>query len=601
MSYQMNLVNIEKSYGVKFLFSGLSMGIEKGDKIGVIGPNGSGKSTLLKIISGTEIPEKGKVNRIKNLVCYYLEQNPVFERGLLIKNIISSSIESSLEKNHGREGDIRKFAGLSGFNEYDEQSVDELSGGMKKRLALGCAMMSLPDILLLDEPTNHLDLEGIEWLENILIHSDMTFVCVTHDREFLNNAAKRIIEISPVYPGSHFIADGDFDFFSREKTLFLENQSEKVQILENKMKREDSWLSRSPKARTTKARFRVDSAEKLREKLNDTRVRNNANFFPEIEFEATCRKTKRLITAEHISKSFEEKKVFSDLSIVLKKNDRFSIIGKNGSGKTTLIDILTKKNQPDKGKISHVENLKIVYFDQHRSLLDKSKTPKEILAPESDSVIVKNRGIHIISWLKRFGIDKDQINQPVKSLSGGEQARILMADLVRRPCDIIFLDEPTNDLDIPTIEMLENSVAEFDGCIVSVTHDRYFAKSISSQFLCLNGDGSWGIFHDLSQWKKIIKNESVKKRKKKSSSQKIVKEKAPQKKLSYKYQYELDNIESKILEAEKRAAELEEKISEPENIKNQEKYAKTCIELKDCLEKVENLYERWDYLESLGK
>ncbi|MDY0132643.1 MAG: ABC-F family ATP-binding cassette domain-containing protein [Desulforegulaceae bacterium] len=600
MSYLMNLLNIEKTYGFELLFENFSLGIEKGDKIGIIGPNGAGKSTLLKIISGLVSPDNGEINRVKGLNCEYLDQDPDFEDSFIVGNIISSSIEKSLEKNPGKEGEIRKVTGLSGMSEYDDTKVGLFSGGMKKRLALTCAMMQLPDILLLDEPTNHLDLNGIEWLENMLNNSGITYMSVTHDREFLNNCADKIIEISPVFPGSHFIVEGNFETFLNKKDLFLQNQSDKVLSLANKMRREDDWLSRSPKARTTKAKFRIDKAYELKDELSQTRSRDNVNLSPEIEFESTGRKTKRLVSAKEISKSFNGKTIIDNFSIVLQRNDRVSILGANGSGKTTLVDMLSGQSFPDKGKIDHVENLKIIYFDQKRAFLDKSKTPKEILAPDSDSVIVKNRKLHIISWLKKFGIAKEQINQPVHSLSGGEQARVLMADLIRTPCDLIFLDEPTNDLDIPTIEMLEDALLNFEGCVVAVTHDRYFAKAIGSKYVGINNHGKLGIYHELGQWQEELA-ESEKKTEKKEKKKTQGKNRLDNKprKLSYKYQLELDTMEEKILENEELISKLEIKASDTELMKKTEDYIKVCEDLKKAQEKNEALYERWGYLESL--
>lgn len=600
MSYLMNVLNIEKTYGLELLFKNFSLGIEKGDKIGIIGPNGAGKSTLLKITAGLVSPDSGEINRVKGLNCEYLDQDPDFDDSFIAGNIISASIEQSLKKNPGKEGEIRKVIGLSGMSEYDDTKVGLFSGGMKKRLALTCAMMQLPDILLLDEPTNHLDLSGIEWLENMLNTSGFTYISVTHDREFLNNCADKIIEISPVFPGSYFIVDGNFETFLDKKDLFLQNQSEKVLSLANKMRREDDWLSRSPKARTTKAKFRIDKAYELKDELKQTRSRDNVNFSPEIEFESTGRKTKRLINAEKISKSFSGQKIIDEFSIVLQKNDRLSIVGPNGSGKTTLVDMLSGQSFPDKGKVEHVENLQILYFDQKRAFLDKSKTPKDILAPDSDSVIFQNRKIHIISWLKRFGIAKEQINQPVHSLSGGEQARILMADLIRTPCDVIFLDEPTNDLDIPTIEMLEDALLNFDGCVVAVTHDRYFAKALGSKYICINEDGTPGIYSDLSQWKKEASK--VLKKTDKKEKKEIQVKKQPEnkpKKLSYKYQLELDLMEEKILENEELVKKLEIMAADTELMKNTKEYIKVCEDLKKAQEKTEELYERWEYLESL--
>lgn len=601
MSYLMNLTEIEKTYGVEQLFKGFSLGIEKGDKIGVIGPNGAGKSTLLKIIAGKTEPDKGEINRIKGLNCVYLEQDPEFDENLTSGEIIGMALEKSLGQNPGSEGEIRKIIGMSGYNEYDDTKVSTFSGGMKKKLALTCAMMELPDILLLDEPTNHLDLEGIEWLENIISTSSFSFIAVSHDREFLNNCSNKMIEISPVYPGCFFIISGGYDDFLKQKNGFLEKQTEMVQTLSNKMRREDDWLSRSPKARTTKARFRIDSAHDLRAELSKVKARDSIELSPTIEFESTGRKTKRLIVSERISKSYEDKAVFNDFSLVLQKGDRFSVVGPNGSGKTTLIDILSKKARPDSGKIHHVENLKIVYFDQKRGILDRNKTPKEILAPESDSVIFKNHGVHIISWLKRFGIDKEQMNQPVHSLSGGEQARVMMADLVRTPCDIIFLDEPTNDLDIPTIEMLEDSLVDFEGTVFVVTHDRYFARALNSKYICLDGKGKIGVFHGLDQWKKDVVEDEVKKAEKvkRESKPKPVNKEKKSTKLSYKYQRELDNMEDNITKAETLVEELEERVADPELYKNPDEYANVCRELKDAQDACEALYERWEYLEAM--
>ena len=363
--------------------------------------------------------------------------------------------------------------------------------------------MQAPDLLLLDEPTNHLDLAGIEWLEAVLAEAVFASVIVSHDRYFLENIATDMAELSRVYPDGVLRVRGSYSTFLEKKEEFLHAQSKRQEALENLVHNEIEWLRRGAKARTRKSKARIGKANELMEDLADLNARTRTSS-AQIDFSVTDRKTKRLIELEDVTyrlavQDEEDRTLFDKLNFIITAGMRVGLVGPNGSGKTTLLRLLRGELSPTGGEIRRAEWLRIVYFDQTREL-DSNVTLRRALAPEGDSVIYQDRVIHVASWAARFLFTGEQLNQPVERLSGGERARVLIAQLMLQPADVLLLDEPTNDLDIPTLEILEESLLEFRGSLVLVTHDRYMLDRVSNIVLGLDGQGGAESFADYAQW-----------------------------------------------------------------------------------------------------
>ncbi len=408
-----------------------------------------------------------------------------------------------------REGRMREVAGRTGFDSLDAEAA-LLSGGWRKRLAIAEALVSEPDVLLLDEPTNHLDLAGIEWLEGLLTTSSFAAVTVSHDRYFLESTSSQIIELNRVYADGLLRVKGNFSRFLEEKQAYLEAQNRQQESLRNRVRTEIEWLRRGPKARTTKSKARIDTANAMIGQLAAMDSRT-ATSSAGIDFAASQRKTKRLVEFENVAcevpvtlsadpdaephRRCGDPNAVRGLNFVLTAGMKVGLVGPNGSGKTTLLRLLRGEIEPAEGSIRRAEALRLVYFSQMREL-DESLTLRRALAPEGDSVIHQGRTVHVASWAARFLFTGEQLNQPVRNLSGGERARVLIARLMLEPADVLLLDEPTNDLDIPTLEILEDNLLEFPGALVLVTHDRYLLNRVASTVLGLDGRGQIGQFAD---------------------------------------------------------------------------------------------------------
>ena len=462
MAALLQVQDIAKAFGAQTLFSGVTFGIEPGERIGLIGPNGSGKSTLVRILAGLETPDRGEIRRQKGLRPGYLPQDDRFDPDQsLIEALETAGADLGLSEGelHGR---ILTLLSRAEFGD-PSQRAGELSGGRRKRLALCRALLPAPDLLLLDEPTNHLDISGILWLERLLTSrlpdSPQAFIVVSHDRRFLETAADRIIELAPVYPGGLFSVRGGYADFTEKKREFLEGRKLLEERLANAMRRETEWLRRGPKARATKAKYRIDAAGRLQDHLDEVREANRADAGRNragIRFDGTDRKTKKLLVAKGLVKGYEGRPLFSDLDILLAPGVKLGLCGDNGCGKSTLMRILAAgedgAKDADAGEIRTADGVSIVSFDQGREQLDLNQTLRRALAPEGDSVVYQGRSVHVAAWARRFLFRGDQLDSPVSRLSGGEQARILLARLMLRPADILLLDEPTNDLDITSLQ-----------------------------------------------------------------------------------------------------------------------------------------------------
>ncbi len=488
---------LSKRYGAEPLFQDISFTVSEGERIGLIGPNGSGKSTLLGILDGRVRPDTGDVAIRKRTRVLSVAQNSEFPEGATIRSVIEAALDRGEVPQKERAARIAEPLGRAGFTELDTPTA-ALSGGWRKRLAIVEGLVQAPDVLLLDEPTNHLDLAGIQWLETLLQNASFACVVVSHDRYFLETVATAVVELARSYENGFLRVSGNYSTFLEAKEEYLHAQRKRQEALENLVHTEIEWLRRGPKARTTKSKARIDTAHELIGELADLNTRTRSASAT-IDFSATDRKTKRLLTLEDLTYSVGGRTLFSGIHFTVTTGMRVGLVGPNGSGKTTLLRLLRGDVQPERGEIRRADALRIVYFDQNREL-DPDISLRRALAPDSDSVIYQDRVIHVAAWAAKFLFDPEHLSQPVGKLSGGERARVLIAQLMLQPAGVLLLDEPTNDLDIPTLEILEESLLEYRGALVLVTHDRFMLDRVSTIVLGLDGLGGAERFADYSQW-----------------------------------------------------------------------------------------------------
>jgi ATP-binding cassette subfamily F protein uup len=591
--------SISKSYSSRALFTGISFGIEEGQKIGLIGPNGAGKSTLLKIIASMVEPDAGSVVSRRLLRVAYVPQVETFE---LEKTIFQLVRDSALEvpfEDYEREASIDSTLAKFKFPDR-EAEVQAISGGWRKKLALACALVQQPELLLMDEPTNHLDLQSVLWLESLLRGTNIAFILVSHDRAFLEEVTNRTIELNPTYPQGFISVNGPYSDFLAAKQEQLTAQQNLEQSLASKVRREIAWLQRGARARQTKSRGRIKDAGKLIEEFGEVKTRNAlSNAQIEVGFDASGRKTKELLVAKGISKSFSSQKLISNLSLLLTSNFKLGLVGRNGSGKTTLLKMIVGDAEPDAGTIKRADGLKIVWFDQNRAQLDQTKTLRESLCPIGDTVNYRGRSLHVATWAQKFLFRTDQLNIQISYLSGGEQARILLANLMTKQADILILDEPTNDLDIPSLEVLEDSLVDFPGAVVLVTHDRMMLDTVSQQILALDGRGSASFFADYQQFSdnadQFIADPGEKSKAEIKAAARAAKARNG---LSTAEKQELTTISEKIAEAEKVVATLQREMEDPRNASNYPKLQDLMSKRDEARQHVDAIFARWQALEA---
>jgi len=593
-----NVRSISKAFGADPLFQNVSFTVSEGDRIGLIGPNGSGKSTLLRILAGTEVPDDGEIAVRKRIRMSYVEQESEFASGETVRSVIDAAMKTSAVPDSERGTRFAETLGRAGFADLDAEAA-ALSGGWQKRLAIVEALVQGPDILLLDEPTNHLDLAGIEWLEEVLEQAGFACVVISHDRYFLENVATEMAELSRIYPDGLLRVKGRYSTFLEKKEEFLHAQSKRQEALENLVHGEIEWLRRGAKARTRKSKARIDKAGELMEELADLNTRTRSGT-AQIDFSATDRKTKRLIELQNVSYEIGGQRLFQGLNFIISAGLRVGLVGPNGSGKTTLLRLLRGEVAPATGEIRRADKLRIVYFDQRREL-DPSVTLRRALAPEGDSVIYQDRVTHVASWAAKFLFKGEQLNQPVDRLSGGERARVLIAQLMLQPADVLLLDEPTNDLDIPTLEILEESLLEFRGSLVLVTHDRYMLDRVSTVVLGLDGQGGAERFADYSQWEtwQAERQQTSQMGVRESTRATTSTEPATssKKKLSYLEAREYASIEERVAAAELVLDTKRVAAENPDIASDSERLMAAHVELEQAQSEVDTLYARWAELE----
>ncbi|MCH2534677.1 MAG: ABC-F family ATP-binding cassette domain-containing protein [Bdellovibrionales bacterium] len=588
-----SLNNIDKSFGAKNLFSQIKLSIYDKERIAIVGPNGSGKSTLLKIMAGLETVDNGDVSVRKNIQISYVPQEESFNKSVPILEIVKHNLTGldDIEK------DVQASIALSqcGFEDFTV-TPQSLSGGWKKRLQIACALAASPDLLLLDEPTNHMDWESIEWLESLLNKLHCTYIVISHDRAFLDNSTKKTIEISPLYSDGYKEYKASYSKFLDLKAEVIENQLNLQSQLENKARREVSWLRAGVKARTTKSQARIKEAHNLLENLKQLKSQNNSQQKANIEIEQTGRKTKKLIEAKNLSFHYpDQDPLFENLNFKLGPKQNLGLLGMNGSGKSTFINVITKALTPSTGEVVWAEDLKVVFIDQHRESIDNSTTILKYLGDGADRVIFNQESVHVASYASKFLFPSEKLNIKIEQLSGGEKARLVLAKKLLQPADVLILDEPTNDLDIDTIEHLEEILEAFKGLLIIVSHDRYFLSRLCDIYLSFGRKNEF--YADIDQWLKDRKksfNEAKVEESHKPKNE--VKPKAT-KKLSYKEKFELENIEPKIQKLEEELSHLEDEIQKPKIIENHQLMGECTQKISELQTNIASLYDRWQELE----
>jgi ATP-binding cassette subfamily F protein uup len=594
--------DLTKSYSLRLLFKGITLGLFKGQRTGLIGPNGSGKSTFLRILAGLEAADGGEITARRGLVFGYVAQEDNLDRGLTVSQCLGSALDEHAEE-HRRQTEAAIMLSRVGFTDPDQQ-VGTLSGGWMKRLAIARELMRRPDLLLLDEPTNHLDVEGISWLEQLLREAPFACLLVSHDRRFLETVTNRVIELSRAYPDGFLSSEGAYSDFLQTREAFLEAQQSRERSLAGKVRREIEWLKRGAKARTTKAKGRIDEAGRMMDELAELKVRNAQQVAAQIDFAATDRRTRKMLELKRAGKSLGGRALFGGLDLVLGPGTRLGLLGPNGSGKTTLIRVITGELEPDAGEVWRADGLRVVCFGQNREQLTRSQTLRAALAGDRDVVSYRGGTMHVTAYARRFLFRTDQLDMPVGEMSGGEQARILIARLMLQPADVLVLDEPTNDLDIPTLDVMEESLSEFPGALVLVTHDRYLLDRLSTGLLALDGAGHAHFYAELAQWERG-REEAARAAATAPAEPRAAP--APRRRrapapadqgLSWVEEQELAGMEAQITAAETELHAWQARVGDPEAVADHVRMRECCDRMHEAQVRVDALYARWAELES---
>lgn len=585
MNY-LSVDNLSKAFGERKLFSNISFGIAQGQKIALVGINGAGKSTLMKIIMGLEIPDGGEVALNQSVKVAYVHQNPVFEGTMSIYETIfdqsNSEVLKVIEDYHKAmleaeqgidnsdkmtilfekmdafqawdfEYQVKEVLGKLGLHDTD-LPVGSLSGGQRKRVALAKAILEKPDLLLLDEPTNHLDLETIEWLEDYLAKANLALFMVTHDRYFLEKVTTEILELDQ---GKVHRYLGNYGYFLDKKAERMEIEDLELEKAKSLYKKELDWIRRQPKARTTKAKYRVDAFEGTKEKASQKREERD------IDLQVSAQRLgNKIIEIEHLSKAYGEKNLVEDFNYVFKKKDRIGIIGPNGAGKTTFLNMITGQLEPDAGKVAIGQTTAFGYYRQEESSFDESKRLIDIVKDVAEVVVLdKGQTITVSQFLTQFGFPPKQQHTPIEKLSGGERRRLqLLMVLIKNP-NFLILDEPTNDLDIMTLNTLEEFLDSFPGCLIIVSHDRYFMDRLVEHLFVFEGEGAISDFPgNYSEFRLSEKSQKSMEAKPQNQKAKQPEEKKSDSttanKASYKQQQEFKAINESIATLEKEKAAI---------------------------------------------
>lgn len=596
MTLLLSAQGVTKAFGPRPLFADLSLDLRAGERIGLIGPNGSGKSTLLRILAGLDQADSGTRMLKRSARVGYLPQDERFAAGLSVQDVVLAGLVDEQLEEYERYTRTAIALTQLGFTNPD-QLADLLSGGWRKRLALARALARQPEFLLLDEPSNHLDVPGIAWLERFLRAASFGYLVATHDRAFLRAVTDEIIEINRVFPGGCFRVAGSYDAFAERRADFLEAQARQQESVANQVRRETEWLGRKAAARTRKASSRIEQAAQRREQLDELKYRNAAAGTAGIDFVGSGRQSRKLLSAQGLALALGGRPLFEGLDFVLSPGQKLGVLGPNGCGKSSLLRTLAGQLAADKGTVTPAEGLRIVMFEQGRTSLDPTATLRRALCPNGDIVQVRDRTFHVIAWAKQFLFREEQLDVPVGDLSGGEQARVRIAQLMVQPADLLMLDEPTNDLDIPALEVLEENLAEFPGALVLVSHDRELINRLCTDLIGLDGRGGSGAYASVDQWLSAYERASAEAAKPVAPPSPRVRATPPKRrKLSFREQQEWDRIEADIVAAEEAVAQCERAVQIASGA-GHNVLADACRALEEAQRTVERLYSRWQELE----
>lgn len=597
----LNAHKLEKSFANRTLFHNVGFSIEDKERVGLVGPNGAGKSTLLKILAGQTEPDDGQVTRKKGLKLGFLEQTPEFNKDETILSAILSKCPNQ-DDSYAKAYELIAFLDLIPFG--DDFLVHKLSGGWQKKVALARELILEPELLMLDEPTNHLDIPSILWLEEYLKNAPFSVLMITHDRLFLQRVVNRVLDLDPRNPNLLLSVNGDYLKYLEAKEHELHALQRQETTLRNTLRRETEWLRRGAQARQTKQKARIEAAHDLKDTVDNLQTKNRHQTVG-VEFADAERTPKKLIEAINISKTYGDKTLFEGLDLLISPKTRLALLGHNGSGKSTLIKILQNLEKPDTGSVkigsttsSIASDIKISYFEQNRQTLDPTLSILRNVCPAGDFVIFQGQALHVRSYLDRFLFSGHKVDLPVAKLSGGEQARLRIAQLMLQDAQILILDEPTNDLDTDTLEVLEKSLKDFNGAVILVTHDRYFMDAVANQILAFPPEGHpdrhLQKFADYMQWEEWY--ESLKDIPQQISSSNTINKPESKKKLSFKEKFELENMEANILKLEQELEVINARSQNPEVLADSKELIKVHTEIARLQSEIENKYSRWSEL-----
>jgi ATP-binding cassette subfamily F protein uup len=600
MSVLLSVQELSKAFGPRPLFSDLSLDLRAGERIGLIGPNGAGKSTLLRIFAGLMELDAGIRTVRRTVRLGYVPQDDTFAPGLSVRAVVVAGQGDDSLEDHERDNRADVALTQAGFADLD-QPADVLSGGWRKRLSLARELARRPDILLLDEPTNHLDLLGILWLQRLLRDAPFGYLVATHDRAFVRAVADEMIELSRLYPAGFLRIACSYDDFAHHRTDFLEGQARREEAVANQVRRETEWLGRKESAQRRKSSSRLEDAARRRQELQDLQYRNSAGGAAGIDFVATGRQTRKLLTGVGLTKAMGGRTLFRGLDFELTPGTKLGLLGPNGSGKSTLLRLLAGDLVPDQGTMLRAEGLRSITFEQGRAALDLTLPLRKALCPNGDTVVYRGRPLHVAAWAKQFLFRVEQLDMLVGDLSGGEQARVRIAQLMLSPVDLLLLDEPTNDLDIPALEVLEESLESFPGALVVVSHDRDLLDRLCTEVVGLDGRGGAALYGSVGQWLTAYENAlpETPKATAKPATPPAPRPAAPpgRKKLGYREQQELDGMESAILTAEE-AVNARQLDVQRAATTGHVALAEACKALEEAQRTVERLYARWQELDA---
>ncbi len=624
------LDNAHLSFGHIALLDGASLQLDVNERVCLVGRNGVGKSSLMRVIHRDMLLDDGVVWYQSELKIAYLEQEVPTSEAVTVFDVVAAGLDKAgqlLSEYHhlshkmasglnmalgdrmaelqqaidacdGWRLEQRVEAVLSKLELEGDAMLTQLSGGYKRRVMLAQALVSEPDLLLLDEPTNHLDMDSITWLEEFLLRFNGALLFITHDRTFLRHMATRIVELDR---GSLTSWPGDYDSFLQKKTEQLAVEERHNQLFDKKLAEEEAWIRQGIKARRTRNEGRVRALKALRQERQQRRDKiGKVNM----QLDTGEKSGKLVIEAENISKSFDGNVVIKPFSITIVRGDRVGVIGPNGAGKSTLLKLLLGELAPDHGEIRLGTQLKVAYFDQQRAQLDPEKTVMENLNLGSDTITINGSSRHVIGYLQDFLFPPQRARSPVKSLSGGERNRLLLARLFTQPANLLVLDEPTNDLDIETLELLETLLSQYDGTIIAVSHDRAFLDNVVTSTLVFEGEGHVGEYVGgyedwLRQCKPAPRQEDVERDNKPQTSN----SKAPpltlekKRKLNYKEQRDLKNLPDKIEALETEQEKTHQKVNHPDFYRgDKDETAKVLARLEEIDLELEKAYQQWEEL-----